>query len=350
MATIKEIAERSGTSLGTVDRVLHNRGRVSPETTARIKAVIEELGFSPNLLARNLSTAREYRFGVLIPELEQDGGYWQLPWLGMQRAVRQYQAFRVELVPRFFDRYDSASFVAAFKSLCDLPVDGMVSAPVVPPDVARGLDRPGLPAQVCIDTEIDLPPPLSAIGQDSYRSGRLAAHLMRMIVPGGGTVGVIQPDSANSHIAGRVRGIVEFLAGGGLVPAVRVRPPATTLQAYRSCLAQLFECGDLAGVVVTDATTHLAAEALESACAPRLPLIGYDLMGPDVPWLDCGRISFLVNQDPIGQGENAVAALFNHIVMGKTPERRVVMPLNIVSSENYRDFLPMSADAGPGAD
>ena len=44
MATIKEIAKRANVSIGTVDRVLHNRGRVSKETKEKISKSL--IGFA----------------------------------------------------------------------------------------------------------------------------------------------------------------------------------------------------------------------------------------------------------------------------------------------------------------
>ena len=52
--TIREIARRAGVSIGTVDRVIHKRVRVAPETRKRVEALIEELGYTPNPIARHL--------------------------------------------------------------------------------------------------------------------------------------------------------------------------------------------------------------------------------------------------------------------------------------------------------
>lgn len=54
MATIKDIAREAGVSIGTVDRVLHDRGMVSPETKARILDVMKELDYKPNHAAQGL--------------------------------------------------------------------------------------------------------------------------------------------------------------------------------------------------------------------------------------------------------------------------------------------------------
>src|SRR5690606_18493447 len=43
--TIKDIARMSGVSAGTVDRVLHNRGRVSEEALRKVLAVLEQIDY-----------------------------------------------------------------------------------------------------------------------------------------------------------------------------------------------------------------------------------------------------------------------------------------------------------------
>ena len=46
--TIKMIAERAGVSIGTVDRVLHDRPYVKAEVRERVLRVMEELDYHPN--------------------------------------------------------------------------------------------------------------------------------------------------------------------------------------------------------------------------------------------------------------------------------------------------------------
>ena len=78
VVTIKDIAERAKLSIGTVDRVIHGRGRVSKKTEQKIKEIIKQTGYKTNIHARNLSMRKTYRFGVIMPFPEQDGGYWEI--------------------------------------------------------------------------------------------------------------------------------------------------------------------------------------------------------------------------------------------------------------------------------
>ena len=43
--TMQQIAELTGVSRGTVDRVLHNRGRVKKEVAERVKEAAREVGY-----------------------------------------------------------------------------------------------------------------------------------------------------------------------------------------------------------------------------------------------------------------------------------------------------------------
>ncbi len=56
--TIKQIAELAGVSIGTVDRALHNRGRVNEHVATRIKKIAKELNYQPNSIAKSLSIKR----------------------------------------------------------------------------------------------------------------------------------------------------------------------------------------------------------------------------------------------------------------------------------------------------
>lgn len=63
--TIKEVARAAGVSAQTVSRVLNERADVSAETRQRVRDVIAELGYSPNIIARSLIQGRSHTIGVV---------------------------------------------------------------------------------------------------------------------------------------------------------------------------------------------------------------------------------------------------------------------------------------------
>jgi len=68
-ATLRDVALRAGVSIRTVSNVVNDYARVAPETRDRVQAVIDELGYRPNLLARNLKQGRSQIIAVAVPEL-----------------------------------------------------------------------------------------------------------------------------------------------------------------------------------------------------------------------------------------------------------------------------------------
>ena len=70
MASIKDVAKKAGVGVGTVSRVLNNTGYVSVDTKKKIQDAIDELGYKPNELARNLFRNRTGIIGVIVPDLE----------------------------------------------------------------------------------------------------------------------------------------------------------------------------------------------------------------------------------------------------------------------------------------
>ena len=69
MATIKDVAARSGVSVGTVSRVLNKRGYISQETYQKVYQAMEDLNYQPNQIARNLFSQRTYTIGLLLPDI-----------------------------------------------------------------------------------------------------------------------------------------------------------------------------------------------------------------------------------------------------------------------------------------
>jgi LacI family transcriptional regulator len=68
--TITEVAKRAGVSTATAGRVLGGYGYTSEENKERVRAVAEQLGYRPNLLARGLITGKTKTIGVVAGDIQ----------------------------------------------------------------------------------------------------------------------------------------------------------------------------------------------------------------------------------------------------------------------------------------
>src|SRR5512136_504650 len=64
--SIKDIARAAGVSHPTVSRALSDSPLISEETKARIQRLAQEMGYSPNALARGLVPGQTYSVGVVV--------------------------------------------------------------------------------------------------------------------------------------------------------------------------------------------------------------------------------------------------------------------------------------------
>jgi len=88
MPTVKDVAKRAGVSVATVSRVLNNSNKVSEETRQRVLKAIEELGFKPNLLARNFRKDKSNLILVILPTIAN--AYFARVVKGVEDTARKY--------------------------------------------------------------------------------------------------------------------------------------------------------------------------------------------------------------------------------------------------------------------
>ncbi len=97
-ATIQQVAEHAGVSIGTVSRVLNRRAGVSPTTMRRVQASIAHLSYRPDHAARTLSKAPLHIGHSLAADTRRLTPFFML-FLEHLIGRLQREGFRFEEVP-----------------------------------------------------------------------------------------------------------------------------------------------------------------------------------------------------------------------------------------------------------
>lgn len=91
---INDIASELGVSKTTVSRAISGKGRIGNETREKVLALIEQRGYSPNLIAKSLAVSKTFNIAVAVP---RDTDVREIPFFqeclyGITRAVeaREY--------------------------------------------------------------------------------------------------------------------------------------------------------------------------------------------------------------------------------------------------------------------
>src|SRR6185369_10900220 len=67
--TLNDIAKRLKVSRVTVSKALNGHSDISDETKLKVHKVAAELGYTPNIIARSLSSRRTNMIGVIVPKI-----------------------------------------------------------------------------------------------------------------------------------------------------------------------------------------------------------------------------------------------------------------------------------------
>lgn len=341
----------AGVSIGTVDRVLNNRGRVARETFQRVQQAIEELNYSPNLTARHLSMAKAINFGVMMPRVDQDSGYWAMPQSGIARAARDLAFHKVSAQHFYFDRHCPDSFERCCREVRDCELDGMLIAPVLSGPAQRFVDvmiaERGTPV-VLFDSRVEADGRYTFVGQDPFDSGVVAGKMLRILMRAAGTVVVITVGTDDYHLARRAEGFQHFFMNTpavsiervSLVEGLGIDPRAELVRRLPRNLA------GVEGIFVTNALSHFMVEYLDRHNTSRhIPFIAYDLIPQNVRYLREGKIDFVISQEPETQGYEALYELYRQVVLGSAPVETIAMPIELITKENLDSYL----NARPGS-
>ncbi|KRM20984.1 LacI family DNA-binding transcriptional regulator [Latilactobacillus graminis] len=112
MATIRDIARKSGYSVTTVSRVLNHQKYVSPAAKAAIEAVIEQLDYVPNSLARDLSFGQNKNIGVVLPH--NDHPYFNQLLNGIMDAAFS-SGYHIVLLPSEYNQTIELDYLEQLK-------------------------------------------------------------------------------------------------------------------------------------------------------------------------------------------------------------------------------------------
>ena len=182
---IKDIAERAGVSVGTVDRVLHNRPNVSKPAREKVEKALKEMNYQPNMYASALAYNKEYTFYLLLPKHESEA-YWEEIEEGAKKCEDQRRDFHINLEIKFYERSSEESFRDASQEILEAKPSGVVVVPAslaVTRELTEQLHHLNIPF-ILLDSYMPDLRPLSFFGQDSFCSGFFAAKMLCMIAGG----------------------------------------------------------------------------------------------------------------------------------------------------------------------
>jgi LacI family transcriptional regulator len=345
-ARIKDIANLAGVSIGTVDRVLHNRGEVSEKTRQKVQRILEETNYSPNVMAQVLKLKKHLHLVSLLPDPTKENSFWIKHTLGMNRAIEELDLFHVTLSQITFDMQNEEDFQAKTDAVLNLKPDGVLMAPIFKSEsiaFCSSLNKAKTPF-VFIDGFIEDTDFLAYIGEDIYQSGRVAGQLLNMVTPSKSDILVVNiaKNLQNvQHLNKRTQGFLNYFENSGSNKGnkINLNIPDPSSESVEIEIDRALEKYPHTGsIFISGSKSYLIASYLEKRGLNSINLIGYDLLDMNVKYLRLGVINFLLGQRPEEQTYRGIKKLFEFLSFNKVPEKIEYLPVDIVTSENVGFF------------
>jgi len=344
---IKDIARLAGVSIGTVDRVLHNRGEVAEKTRLKVQRIIEETHYTPNLWARVLKSGKQYHLVSFLPGPSENNAFWEKHPFGMERAIDELNAFPLKLSQVKFDIQSEEDFQKKAAEILGMAADGVILAPIFKSEsitFCKKLTEQKIPF-VFIDGFLEETDFLAYIGENIFQSGRVAGHLADMITPE--TADIMVVNIARNirnvhHLNNRANGFLNYFENQGSNRGKKLTLNIPEPSFERICSEMdkaLIESPGIRSIFVTGSKSHLIAAYLDEKQIGNINLIGYDLLESNVKFMKAGITRFLLGQRPEEQSYEAVKKLYEFLAFNKIPEKTEYLPVDIITSENVDFFL-----------
>jgi len=311
--TLRDIARQAGVSLATVDRVLHNRPGVRPDTVRRVKEAIERNSFQPHVAAAELARGRARRFAFVMPcgpnlFMQQIQSYLgeMSGWLSARRLAVQMVAT---------DVFDPSVLAASLETLAGGDYDGVAVVALDHPSVRAAINDLVEAGTKVVTLVSDVPSSRRHhyVGIDNIAAGRTAGALVgRLVGPRSGKVAIVAGSQRLRDHAERIFGFNQVLAAEfsrlDVLPVLEGRDADERSEKLLSRL--LGKHPDIVGFYNVGAGTHGVAKALiDSGREKQVVFVGHDVTVLTRKLLLQGVMDAAISQNPGHEARAAVRVL-----------------------------------------
>ena len=339
--TLQTVADYAGVSRGTVDRVINNRAHVSETIQRRVMEALEATGYisTKEVLGQTISDRKTERvmIGVLLPNWT---GYFESEVnRGLQKAKEEFSAKGLTLLVEKCESDLPQEAILRLGRMRERGAGGFAVCAADTPALSqeiRGLTEEGLPV---ITFNSDLPDSGRQlfVGQDYYRSGRVAGELARICTDSGACVLATAGNRTFFSHKSRLQGFLDQMKENGRGSNLHV------METFNDYHLTMQKIGDFLKKHPETKVVYMANQSIagcvqavqDAGLAARPVILTHDYSLETKILLEEGSIDFTISQNIYQQGFLPVAMLMDCLQGGELPDEDIISPeLSIICSQN----------------
>lgn len=346
MLTIKDIAKMANVSVGTVDRVIHDRPGVSKKTKEKISKILKQTKFKQNPIASALAIRKKFKLCCLIPKHDSKNLFWKSPLRGIEKAKNQWISYGLETHIYKFNQFDADTYLKEFNKLIERKPDAVILAPTFykqTEQMVSRLQRMKIP-YIFLNIDIDAFNSLSFIGQDAFQAGIAAGKLISMTLKENQScviIGTRANLSNYSAISKRIKGFEKYRNDNGQIDKTHTLnfDDIKDLNWLKEQInTYLKNHPQIKGIYVPSSRVSVVANVINKDNLKDLIIIGFDTTEQNMECLENGKVKFIISQKSYKQGYKAVDTMANLLIYKKVPKSKIYSPIKIIIKENAKKY------------
>lgn len=326
--TIKEIAKLANVSRGTVDRVIHGRESVSPETRKRVEQILKEYNYQSNIHAQSLASLKnQFKIGVITNSIDNE--FFDLVLEGLKY---QNDFFRnTELIIKELKGYDVENQLKEINNLKNQDLNALIITPIDHIDIANALNELKIPI-VTVNNDIDIEK-LAFVGCDYHNSGMLAGDLANISLKNGGKVAIVVGSFNVRGHKERIKGFRKsYYKGGEILTFENQDDDEISYKITKEIILK-----DNVDLIYFGAAGIAGGLKALKELNKNIPVITVDETVAVRNSLKTGDVLATITQQPYKQGSRAIRIVHDYLIYNRKPNEVEELTNNkvILKNSNY---------------
>lgn len=341
--TIKEIAEKTGVSIGTVHRAIYGKEGVGEETRKRILAEVEKMNFQIDAAASSLKR-KTINIAVVLPQPRgEDQYYFRGIWEGIKEAAEEVQKYKINFI-YIESEYRMDKLSIELQKLYDTMLDdinGLITLSDTNDSnewIAR-FYKQGVTI-VLISSYGRVENYFCSIKVDHIKAGMLASEFLSAALSS--EQGKILLLSGNSDLFSNrnyASGFLEDIKRRGIKNELITLDGFGKEDVEERCRA-ILDQEEISAIFCCNArNTYILCQLLEQHPQIHPLFIGTDVYFELKPYFENGILTASIYQSNKEQGQMAVEVLYRYLTTGSRSRSQEFVPIGLVMKSNCEYYI-----------
>jgi LacI family transcriptional regulator len=337
--TVKDIAEELNVSISTVSKALSGKSGVSEEMRSNILKTAKKLGYHVNRVAQGLSR-KTIKIGVIMPKVWNE--FYGAFKKGIEIYLKDMVDFNIEARYKYVSNlYTCDEYIEAINYFLKENMNGIILCPSYNNSYCKyvdSLNENNIPV-VILGSDLPCGKRLCCVREDSILAGKMAAEVMKWIIPKNKKIAVFIGNKDMSDHSEKVNGFMNEYARLDEVIGVYETQDDPDV-AYHITNKLIFDRPELGGIYVATGNSLSVCKCIEeNNMNDNVNIIATDIFLELEKYVIDNIVKGIIFQDPILQGELAIKTLYKYLVFKDYCEPNILIRPQLILKNNFSLYL-----------